>query len=86
MVAQMQADNPPEQVCDIWPENEKAVDLFLALRTQLIVGPGGAVGINYAAIECVRRSVRLSARKASRLLPSLQIMENELLCLIHASD
>lgn len=84
MVTQLQAEKPPEQVCEIWPENTQVVNLFKALRTQLIVGPAGAVGLNYCAIECVRRCVGLSARKARQLLPDLQVMEHELLTLIHA--
>ena len=35
----------------LWPENERAFELFVRFRNQVIsVGMGGVVGINYAAV------------------------------------
>lgn len=85
LVAALRGEAPPEPTCDIWPDNIPAANLFRAMLTQWRVGPGGLVGLDYTAIEPVRRSLHITSRKAARLLPDLQVMEQAALELAHAS-
>lgn len=72
---------PPPPSCTVWPCNAPAVSLFEALLTQWRVGPGGVVGLDYTVLPIVARSRGITPRRASALLPELQVMEDEALTL-----
>lgn len=47
-LAQHQADD-----LELWPENETAVRVFIAMGTQWNVGMSGAIGLRYEALPAV---------------------------------
>ena len=59
----------------IWPENRQTVCVFLAMRTQWTYGPGGPVGLNYAALPEVWRRLRVPPAERDDVFNGLQIME-----------
>ncbi len=76
----VQRDNEASDPCmDVWPENWNALRLFQALRTQWRVGPGGPVGLDYAALPTVLRLIGLRRRDAREAFEGLQVMEGEAL-------
>ncbi len=58
---------------EVWPENWPAVEMFLRLRTQWIMGMGGPVGLNYASIEAVFRIFK--PKRARALFDDLRQIE-----------
>lgn len=61
-------------MCEIWPENERALALFLACRTQWRAGPmGGVLGLDYPGVLAVMRIRREPRRE--QLFADLQVME-----------
>lgn len=61
----------------IWPENVAAWNFFQAVFTQWVVGPSGAVGLNYNGVEVVRdaQPQRIRRKDWSRLFAQVQAME-----------
>jgi len=58
----------------VWPENTRAVDLFLACRTQWRVGAmGGVFGLDYPGVDVVMNMNRVRNRR--RTFSDLQVME-----------
>lgn len=72
----MPAELRPQPV-EVWPAHEGAVRLFVAMQTQWRMGPGGAVGMDYAALPVVVRLRRLRCGRAD--FERLQVMEAEAL-------
>lgn len=67
---------------EVWPECEAAVRLFIAARTQWRVGPRGAIGLDYAVLPLLARSLpggAIRRRALHQALPLLQVMEDEAL-------
>jgi hypothetical protein len=59
---------------EVWECNEEALRAFLKCQTQWVVGFGGAVGLNYPAVEVVLRLGFPGAEHAA-LFDALQAME-----------
>lgn len=59
----------------LWPENVKAWNFFQAVSTQWHVGPGGAVGLNYAGVDVVRDAQGIRRKEWPRLFSEVQAME-----------
>lgn len=64
---------------DVWPDNWPAVSLFVSLATQWRVGPGGATGLDYAALPFVLRIQRIPRADWSDAFDALRVMEIEAL-------
>lgn len=75
---------------EVWPENWKAVQLFLALSTQWrFVGISTMVGarivqtgLDYSAVESIMRLMDIKPRRRAALFKKLQIMEQAALDIV----
>jgi hypothetical protein len=74
-------DTATAPACAVWPCNAPAVALFEAMLTQWRVGPAGISGLDYAVLPGAAQSRGIAPRRAWRLLPELQVMEDETLLL-----
>lgn len=45
-----EADYADENIAWVWPENVPAVNVFVSLGTQWLVGPSGPYGLNYSVL------------------------------------
>ncbi|KAF0812788.1 hypothetical protein IGB42_02631 [Andreprevotia sp. IGB-42] len=79
---------PEEYV--IWPDNARALDLFLRLRTQwrVLVGFGGIQfqGIDLIAIQALFQLLHIPRHQHRQLTQDLQLMEAVALPLLNHSD
>lgn len=71
----------PEAV-EVWPCNWKAAQVFTAMRRQWRTGPGGAIGLDYAALGVVCAALRLKLTPPR--FEALRTMEAEALAMINA--
>jgi hypothetical protein len=60
---------------EIWPENTRAVEVFVALSTQWRTGFSGATGLDYSVLPVVFDLHGLGKAKRQAVFPDLQIME-----------
>jgi hypothetical protein len=69
----------PRDVCEVWPENWRALNIFGDMMTQWTVGMGGPVGLRYEALQAVLdlRSVPQDEREET--FSGVQVMESEAL-------
>ena len=49
---QMQEEAKPDDL-ELWPEHADVFSLLCHMQTQLLCGPGGAYGLNYAVLDGV---------------------------------
>jgi hypothetical protein len=68
---------------EIWPENERAYNLFLSMRTQWQVGMGGPIGLNFMVAYMRMDRMRLSPEEYDQLDQDLQVMEAAALRVMH---
>lgn len=78
------AEETPAEVFDVWPENERAVRLFLDLSTQWRMAMGGVSGLVYASAEAVMRMQGVKRAEQAALLDSLRVMEAAALRVMNA--
>ena len=63
-----------DEAFEVWPENWRAFELFLACRTQWRFGPqGGVLGLDYAGVAALFRMKRV--KDQDTMLADLQVME-----------
>lgn len=65
----------PVEPIYLWPENVASWNFFQQVSTQWHVGPGGAIGLNYAGVAVVRDAKGISRKDWPRLFSELQAME-----------
>ncbi len=75
-----EASGPPVEV---WPDNWEAVQLFLGVSTQWRAGFGGAIGLDYGAIESAFRFKAIPRLRWGELFEDLQVMEAAALAVFH---
>ena len=65
----------------LWPENVGAIDLFLAMSTQLRTAGinGRVIGLDYAVLPWVMRRLGIKRCDEAAVFRQLQIAEDELL-------
>lgn len=69
-----------EDDCMIWQENWDSVMLFLTLSTQWIIAPmGGAIGVNYVAVESVMNLNNIKNKDRQSLFADIRVMESSAL-------
>ena len=71
---------------EIWPENLQAIKLFSSLSTQWRVGPGGASGLDYAAVYPLMDRLNLAPDEWDLLLSDVQTLEGAALIAMAAKD
>lgn len=68
---------------DLWPENERTVDVFVAMATQWRMGFAGPTGLDYAALPFVMRMIGVPASERQDVFEGFRTMENAALDEIH---
>lgn len=63
----------------LWPENMPALQVFLRLRTQWVVGLSGATGLNYAAAPLALRLAEIPRVQWAAVMTDVQVIELEML-------
>ncbi len=70
----------------VWPENWKAVEMFMSLQTQWRTGPmGGSLGLDYPGVAAALGLLVGSPRRRRSLFIDLQAMEAAALNEVHHS-
>lgn len=64
-----------EEEVEVWPQNWRAVKLFIAVSTQWRVGMGGATGLDYAAVAAAMDMQGIKKKARNRLFADVRIME-----------
>ena len=83
-LADAAGDEPAEQHFGVWEENWETVLIFLRLSTQWRYGGmGGAIGLDYPALESVLRMRRVKNR--GEMLDQLRVMERAALGVMNKS-
>lgn len=59
----------------LWPENEEAFGVWLAIQTQWSVGMAGATGLDYPGVETCLRMHGFKPKARQRLFLQVQMME-----------
>ena len=59
----------------LWPENDEAFSMWLAVQTQWNAGIGGATGLNYPGVETCLRLRGLKKKAQQKLFLLIQMME-----------
>lgn len=67
----------------IYPDNDAAVDVFVALGTQWRVGMGGPTGLDYAALPAVLRLRGVPRADWPDTFDCVRVMEAEALRVMH---
>ena len=77
--------DPEDEDFAVYPENWKAVQLFLKLGTQWRVGPmGGFFGLDYSAVDSVMNLCRV--RKKRKVFEQIRIMEVAALSILNKKE
>ena len=59
----------------LWPENEDAFGMWLAIQTQWNAGMAGATGLNYQGVEICLRMRGLKKKRRQQMFLLIQMME-----------
>lgn len=76
--AQHGAQEAEEYECTVWPENEQAVRVFIALRRcwRIDSMAGQVLGIERPAIESTLRLMSIKKKRRQQIFDQIMIMEN----------
>ena len=64
-----------EYEIEVWPENESAVDVYMAMRTQWRVSQAGVIGLDYTPLPAVLKLVGIPKKERSEVFESIRLME-----------
>lgn len=70
---------PEDTVVHLWPETALAWVCWQGVRTQWMVGMGGATGLFYPGVDVVLDRHRLRGRKRGEIFDCIQAAEQEAL-------
>ena len=59
----------------LWPENDEAFGMWLAIQTQWNAGMAGATGLNYPGVEVCLRMRGLKKKSRRHMFRLIQMME-----------
>lgn len=63
---------------EVWPDNVRTVEVFLALSTQWRIGPGGEMyGLDYAALPAVLELCDVPPDERRDVFEGVRVMERE---------
>lgn len=74
------------EVIDLWPENDRALNLFCEVATQWRMGFSGPVGLDYNVVFHLMGRMRLADPDYDNLFRDLRVAENEALTAINNRD
>ena len=78
----MTPDDYEIEAVDLWPENDRVLNLFCAVATQWRMGFGGPVGLDYNVVFHLMARMRLADADYDDLFHDLRVAENEALAVI----
>jgi hypothetical protein len=61
---------------ELWPDNERTVMAFEAMRTQWRVGMNGPIGLDYSALPPVLRMTDVPRREWPQVFEGIRLMED----------
>ena len=61
---------------DVWPDNVRAVNAFIAMSTQWRVGMGGPIGLDYAALPTVLRIGSIPRSEWGEIFETIRVLED----------
>lgn len=76
------ADEPATEVFELWPENCTPVGLFMRMRGQWRMAPGGPIALDYSVLPTVAKLMRIGRRDLREAFEPLREMEAEALAWI----
>lgn len=83
-VARFMAENPIPPF-PLLPDNAPAVALLMAVATQWRTGPAGVIGLDYSTLFALLDRRGMAHAEQIDLLESVQVMESEVLRVIHGN-
>jgi hypothetical protein len=69
---------------EVWPENIQAINLFISLQTQWIVGAAGPTGLNYIPLFARMDRMKLSEQEYEWMFDDIRVIEAEALAAFKA--
>lgn len=82
----MTLDDVVTEPVDIWPENERAFELFVFMGTQWQAGMSGPVGLKYEVMFHKMDRMKLPEADYDQLEADMQVMERAALACMHANE
>ena len=71
---------------EVWPDNMLALNLFITMQTQWIVGAGGVTGLNYIPLFSRMDRMKLSEQEYEWMFDDIRVIESEALKAINTKD
>jgi hypothetical protein len=71
---------------EIWPENERAVNLFIKLSTQWRAGMGGLIGLDYSPLFVLMERMKLTDADFDQVFDDIRVIEREALTQMTKKD
>lgn len=68
---------------DIWPDNEKAINLFTTISTQWRTGMSGPTGLDYNVVFTRLERMRLNDADYEQIFEDLRVIEAEALTILN---
>ena len=75
-----------DEIFTVWEENDKSVQVFLAMRTQKRYTSGWLVGFDYSALPFVFSCTGIKRSERADIFRDLQIMEDEMLTIFREEN
>lgn len=83
LAAGLRPEDFEDESCEIWQENELAVDLFSKVSTQWRVGMAGPVGLDYGPMFSLMGRMRLTEKEYDALFNDMRVVERAALeCMV----
>lgn len=60
---------------EVWPDNVRAIGVFVRMSTQWRVGMGGASGLDYSVLPAVMRLTGVPVEERADVFESVRILE-----------
>lgn len=76
-------DFAADDLIEVWPENDGAVQAFAVLARQWRMGPRGPVGLDYSAMPFVLEMAGIPRDNWQAYFADIRVMEDEALKSIH---
>jgi hypothetical protein len=71
---------------EVWPENERAIRLFLAIKTQWRTGVNGPTGLDYNVLFSAMDRMKLSDQDYESMFLDMRVIESAALVEIQKKD
>ena len=83
LAAGLSPEDFEDESCELWQENERAVNLFSRVSTQWRVGMAGPVGLDYGPMFSLMSRMRLTENEYDTLFDDMRVVERTAIeCLV----